>query len=78
MRFCRSLTVKISVTTAICLLLAASTGGGVIPGGAGGAVAPPSFGQQHFFSVFGFSHNTDRKVLSEVVLMGSFMSVILW
>ena len=40
----------------------------------GGAVAPPTFGQQHFFS--GISHTTDRKVPSEVVLMGSFMSVI--
>ena len=48
---------------------------GVIPGGlGGGAVAPPTFGQQHFFS--GFSHTTDRKVPSEVVLMGSFMSVL--
>ena len=48
---------------------------GVIPGGAGGGgCGPPTFGQQHFFS--GFSHTTDRKVPSEVVLMGSFMSVI--
>ena len=39
--------------------------------GGWGAVAPPTFGQQHFFS-----HTTDRKVPSEVVLMGSFMSVI--
>ena len=37
-------------------------------------MAPPTFGQQHFF--FGFSHTTDRKVPSEVVLMGSFMSVM--
>ena len=44
-------------------------------GGAGGAVAHPTFGQQHIFS--GFSHTTDRKVPSEVVLMGSFMSVIM-
>ena len=40
--------------------------------GAGGATAPPTFGRQHFFS--GFSHTTDRKVPSEVVLMGSVMS----
>ena len=46
---------------------------GVIPGGAGGATAHPTFGQQHFFV---FSHTTDRKVPSEVVLMGSVMSVI--
>ena len=46
---------------------------GVIPGGAGGATAPPTFGNNTFFP--GFSHTTDRKVPSEVVLMGSFMSV---
>ena len=44
-----------------------SWGGG---GGVGGATAPPTFGHPHFFS--GFSHTTDRKVPSEVVLMGSF------
>ena len=43
---------------------------GVIPGG--GAVAPPTFGQQHFFRGF----HTPLKVPSEVVLMGSFMSVM--
>ena len=38
--------------------------------GGGGAVAPQLL-------VFGgFSHTTDRKVPSEVVLLGSFMSVI--
>ena len=42
---------------------------GVIPGG---AVAPPTFGQQHFFQGF----LTPLKVPSEVVLMGSFMSVM--
>ena len=42
---------------------------GVIPGGAGGLLA-----NNIFFS--GFSHTTDRKVPSEVVLMGSLMSVI--
>ena len=48
---------------------------GVIPGGAGGGghSPPPTFGQQHFLG--GFSHTTDRKVPSEVVLMGCFMSV---
>ena len=46
---------------------------GIIPGGQG-VCGPPTFGQQHFFR--GFSHTTDRKVPSEVVLMGSFMSVI--
>ena len=46
---------------------------GVIPGGAGGgALAPPTFGQQHFFRGF----LTPLKVPSEVVLMGSFMSVM--
>ena len=48
-------------------------GRGVFPGGLGGATAPPTFGQQHFME--GFSHSTDRKVPSEVVLMGCFMSV---
>ena len=47
---------------------------GVIPGGAGEAVAPPTFLANNTF--FGVSHTTDRKVPSEVVLMGSFMSVI--
>ena len=54
----------------MCHLGGNSWGGG----GGGGAGAPPTFGQQHFFS--GFSHTTDRKVPSEVVLIGSFMSVI--
>ena len=43
---------------------------GVILGGAGGAVAPPNFWPSTLFS--GLSHTTDRKVPSEVVLMGSF------
>ena len=49
---------------------------GVIPGGGagGGPTAPPNFWPKTLFS--GFSHTTDRKVPSEVVLMGSFMSVI--
>ena len=47
--------------TAVCVR-------GVIPVGAGGAVANTLFS--------GFSHTTDRKISSEVVLMGSFMSVI--
>ena len=34
---------------------------------------PPNFWPTTLFS--GFSHTTDRKVPSEVVLMGSFMSV---
>ena len=42
-------------------------------GGGGGAVAP-NFWPTPLFS--GFSHTNDRKVPSEVVLMGSFMSVI--
>ena len=46
---------------------------GVIPGGAGGAVARQLLANNTFFGV---SHTTDRKVPSEVVLMGSFMSVI--
>ena len=46
-------------------------GWGVIPGG--GCGPPPNFWQTTLFS--GFSHATDRKVPSEVVLMGSFMSV---
>ena len=44
---------------------------GVIPGGAGA----PQLLANHTF--FGVSHTTDRKVPSEVVLMGSFMSVII-
>ena len=48
---------------------------GVIPGGAGGGgLWPPNFWLTILFS--GFSHTTDRKVPSEVVLMGSFMSII--
>ena len=43
---------------------------GVIPGGAGGGHSPPTFGQQHFFRGF------LTPLTSEVVLMGSFMSVI--
>ena len=42
-------------------------------GGGWGATAPQLLANNTFF---GFSHNTDRKVASEVVLMGSFMSVI--
>ena len=49
-----------------------SWGGG---GGAGEAVAPPNFWPTTLFS--GFLNTTDRKVPSEVVLMGSFMSVII-
>ena len=44
---------------------------GVIPGG--GGAQPPNFWPTTLF--FGFSHTTDRKVPSEVVLMGCFMSV---
>ena len=44
--------------------------------GGWGAV-PPNFWPTTLFSGFsGFSHTTDRKVPSEVVLMDSFMSVI--
>ena len=49
---------------------------GVIPGGGGwggGGHSPQLLANNTFF---GFSHTTDRKVPSEVVLMGSFMSVI--
>ena len=42
---------------------------GVIPGGAGG-LWPSNFWPTTLFS--GFPHTTDRKVPSEVVLMGSF------
>ena len=47
---------------------------GVIPGGGwgGGGAQPPNFWPTALFS--GFSHTTDRKVPSEVVLMGSVMS----
>ena len=48
-----------------------SWGGG---GGGAGGLWPPNFWPTTLFS--GFSHTTDRKVPSEVVLMGSFMSVI--
>ena len=44
---------------------------GVIAGG--GAISPQLLANNTFF---GFSHTTNRKVPSEVVLMGSFMSVI--
>ena len=43
-------------------------------GGGGGGLWPPNFWPTTLFG--GFSHTTDRKVPSEVVLMGSFMSVI--
>ena len=42
--------------------------------GGGGGLWPPQFLANNTFS--GFSHTTDRKVQSEVVLMSSFMSVI--
>ena len=45
---------------------------GVIPGGAGGP-QPPQLLANNIFG--GFSLTTDRKVPSEVVLMGSCMSV---
>ena len=48
--------------------------GGNSWGGGGGGLCPPNFWPTTLFS--GFSHTTDRKVPSEVVLMGSFMSVI--
>ena len=47
---------------------------GVIPGGGWGGLWPPNFRPTTLFS--GFTHTTDRKIPSEVVLMGSFMSVI--
>ena len=43
-------------------------------GHGGGGAVPPNFWPTTLFSVF--SHTTDRKIPSEVVLMGSFMSVI--
>ena len=43
-------------------------------GNSWGGCGPPNFWPTTFFS--GFSHTTDRKVPSEVVLKGSFMSVI--
>ena len=50
--------------------LLASTDRGVIPGGAGGGgCGPPNFWPTTLFS--GFSHTTDTKVPSEVVLMGA-------
>ena len=48
-------------------------GGNSWGGGAGGATAPQLLTNNTFF---GFSHTTDKKVPSEVVLMGSFMSVM--
>ena len=49
---------------------------GVIPGGGlgGGGCVAPKFWPTTLFS--GFSHTTVRKVPSELVLMGSLMSVI--
>ena len=49
------------------------SGGNSWGAGGGGAVAP-NFWPTTLFGVF--SHTTDRKVPSEVVLIGSFMSVI--
>ena len=46
------------------------TSRGVIPEGARGVGQPPNFWPTTLFS--GFSHTTDRKVPSEVVLLGSF------
>ena len=46
----------------------AGGGGG---GGGGGALWPPNFWPTTLFGVF--SHTTDRKVPSEVVLMGVFL-----
>ena len=46
---------------------------GVIPGGLGGPQPPQLLANNTFFC---FSHTTDRKVPSEVVLMGYVMSVI--
>ena len=54
---------------------AAIQGGGNSWGGGGaGGLWPPNFWPTTIFP--GFSHATDRKVPSEVVLMGSLMSVI--
>ena len=50
-----------------------SEAGGNSWGGWGVATAPQLLTNNTFF---GFSHTTDRKVPSEVVLMGSFMSVM--
>ena len=47
---------------------------GVIPGGGAGGLWPPNFWPTTLFS--GFSHTTARKVPSEVVLMGSYVSHI--
>ena len=52
--------------------LSSSISRGVIPGGAGGPQPPQLLANNTFF---GFSHTTDIKVPSEVVLVGSFMSV---
>ena len=52
-----------------CTIIPGGAGGG----GGGGAIAPPQLLANNTFFVF--SHTMDRKVPSEVVLMGSFMSV---
>ena len=44
--------------------------GGNSWGGWGGTTAPQLLANN---TLFGFSHNTDRKVASEMVLMGSFI-----
>ena len=48
---------------------------GVIPGGGLGGPQPPNFWPTTLYYLGGFSHTTDRKVPSEVVSMGCFMSV---
>ena len=50
------------------------SGGNSWGAGGGGGLWPPNFWPTTLFGVF--SHTTGRKVPSEVVLMGSFMSVI--
>ena len=50
-------------------------GGNSWGGWGGGGLWPPNFWPTSLFS--GFSHTTDRKVPSEVVLMGYFMSVMI-
>ena len=54
--------------------VALSMSGGNSWGAGGGATAPLQLLANNTFFVF--SYTTDRKVPSEVVLMGSFMSVI--
>ena len=72
LKFYKYSVLKFNSNIACCINF--SLQGGNSWGSGGGGLWPPKFWPATLFS--GFSHTTDRKVPSEVVLMGSFMSVI--